>query len=62
MTPAVGAMAGGDGDAVSTALARAAQRAQRLADLESAHSSMERHLRMDLPLDTLCWGEVMSMS
>ena len=52
----------GGSNVVDGALARAAQRAQRLAELDSAHFIIQRDLRMDLPLDTLCWGEVMSMS
>ena len=58
-----GAMAEAGGpDVVDGALARAAQRAQRLVELDHAHFIIQRDLRMELPLDTLCWGEVMSMS
>ena len=49
-------------NAVEAALAKAAERSQRLAELESAQNSMEKLLNYALPPEQLPWGEPMSMS
>lgn len=47
---------------VHDALARAAQRAQRLAELDMAHTTMERLLNFPHPPETLPWVDAMSKS
>ena len=47
---------------VTDALARAAERAQRLAELDSAQNTMEKLLNYPLPSEQLPWGEPLSMS
>lgn len=48
--------------AVQAALAKAAQRAARLAELDMAHSILERALGFQHPPETLPWGDAMSKS
>lgn len=48
--------------AVQAALAKAAQRAARLAELDMAHSILERVLGFQHPPETLPWGDAMSKS
>lgn len=48
--------------AVEAALAKAAQRAARLAELDMAHSILERVLGFQHPPETLPWGDAMSKS
>ena len=47
---------------VEQALARAALRAQRLAELDMAHTTLERVLNFPHPPETLPWGDAMSKS
>ena len=49
-------------DRVQRVLAEAAERAQRHAELNGAHATLERVLNMTLPVETLPWGEASSMS
>lgn len=48
------------GDVVGGALARAAARAQRLAELDTAHFTIEKLLNYSIPLESLPWGDVLS--
>ena len=45
---------------VDDVLAKAAQRAQRLAELEPAWLSIEKTLGIPVPMEMLPWSEVMS--
>jgi len=49
-------------DAGKHALAKAAERAQRLAELDSAQCTMEKLLNFALPPEQLPWGEPLPMS
>ena len=47
---------------VNDALAKAARRAQRLAELDMAHTTIEKLLNFPHPPQTLPWGDAMSTS
>lgn len=47
-------------DKVSGVLARAAARAARLAELDTAQTSIQKLLNIDMPPEMLPWGDVMS--
>ena len=51
-----------EASAVSNALARAAERSRRLAELDVAQNTMEKLLNYPLPPEHLPWGEPVSMS
>ena len=50
----------GEPDNVSGVLARAAARAARLAELDTAQTSIQKLLNIDMPPEMLPWGAVLS--